>query len=300
MPARDLLLGVLVTFIWAANFVAVRLGLDAGLPPLLLTGLRFLAVAALVPAFPRPCGWGPLLGLGALFGLGQLGFSAVAMAAGLSPGIASLAAQTQAFFTMGLAAIVLRERPATRNVVGAATAGAGIALLAILRGQGATVPLAGLALILAAALSWAGGNLLFRHVGRDARPLAVAVWIAAIAAPPMLCLSWAWEGSPIAILSAVRWPVMAAGVVAFAAVCSTLAATGIWAWLLTRHSVGLVAPLSLLVPVFGMSLSAVLLGERFGAQDLLASAMVLLGLVISLGLVSGRKTSTRPRFVRNS
>ena len=127
-----------------------------------------------------------------------------------------------------------------------------------------------------------------------------AVWIAAIAAPPMLCFSWAWEGSPIALLSAVRWPVMAAGVEAYAAICSTLAATGSWAWLLTRHSVALVAPLSLLVPVFGMSLSAVLLGERFDAQDLYAAAIVLLGLMISLGLVSGRKAPTRPRFVRNS
>ena len=54
MPIRDLLLGVLVTFIWAANFVVVRFGLDAGLPPLLLTALRFLAVAVLIPAVPRP------------------------------------------------------------------------------------------------------------------------------------------------------------------------------------------------------------------------------------------------------
>jgi O-acetylserine/cysteine efflux transporter len=268
MPTRDLLLGVLVTFIWAANFVAVRFGLDAGLPPLLMTGLRFLAVAVFMPAFPRPCGWGPLLGLGALFGLGQLGLSTLSVAAGLSPGIASLAMQTQAFFTIGLATIVLRERPAPRNIVGAAIAGMGITLLGITHGHSATVPLGGLALILAAALCWAGGNLLLRHVGRGTSPLAMAVWIAAPGSLPLLCLSWALEGSPIAILSTVRSPAVAAGVIAYSAIGSTLAATGIWASLLARHSAVLIAPLSLLVPVFGMSLSALLLHEQFDAQGL--------------------------------
>jgi O-acetylserine/cysteine efflux transporter len=168
MPIRDLLLGVLVTFIWAANFVVVRFGLDAGLPPLLLTALRFLAVAVLVPAVPRPCGWRPLLGLGVLCGAGQMGLSTIAVAAG----IASLAMQTQAFFTIGLAAVALRERPATRNVAGAAIAGVGIALLAFSHGQGSMVPVVGLVLVLAGALSWAGGNLLLRHVGRGASPFA--------------------------------------------------------------------------------------------------------------------------------
>jgi O-acetylserine/cysteine efflux transporter len=300
MPIRDLLLGVLVTFIWAANFVVVRFGLDAGLPPLLLTALRFLAVAVLIPAVPRPCGWKPLLGLGVLCGAGQMGLSTIAVAAGLSAGIASLAMQTQAFFTIGLAAVALRERPATRNVAGAAIAGVGIALLAFSRGQGSMVPVVGLVLVLAGALSWAGGNLLLRHVGRGASPFAVAVWIAAIAALPLLCLSWALEGSPITILSAVRWPAMAVGVIAYTAIGSTLVATWIWAWLLARHSASLVAPLSLLVPVFGMSLSAVLLHERFGVVALLSAALVLAGLIVSLGLVSNRRISTRRQLVQRS
>jgi O-acetylserine/cysteine efflux transporter len=295
MPIGDLFLGVLVAFIWAANFVAVRFGLDAGVPPLLLTALRFLAVAVLIPAFPRPCGWRPLLGLGTLLGLGQLGLSTLAVSAGLSPGIASLAMQSQAFFTIGLAAVVLRERPSSRNVIGAAVAGLGIAFLVISRGEGAAmVPLSGLALILAAALCWAAGNLLLRHAARGANPLAIAVWMAAITALPLLVLSWGLEGSPVMILSAVHMPAVAAGVVAYSAVGSTLAATGIWAYLLGRHQAARVAPLSLLVPVFGMSLSAMLLHEQFAPLDLLAAALVLAGLIISLKPVSVRRASLQP------
>ncbi|HEY1857853.1 EamA family transporter [Acidocella sp.] len=283
MPIGDLLLGVLVAFIWAANFVAVRFGLDAGLSPLLLTALRFLVVATLTPFVPRPCGWGPLLALGGLIGLGQFGLSTLAVAAGLSPGIASLAMQMQAFFTIGLAAFVFGEHPSRRNLMGSAVAGLGIALLALGRGVGpGGVPLVGLVLILAAALSWAAGNLLLRRIGRSSHPLAIAIWMAAVAALPLLVSSWGLEGSPIRALAALKMPAIAAAAIAYSAIGSTLAATGIWAWLLSRHPAGRVAPLSLLVSIFGMSLSAVLLDERFGPRDLLAALLVLAGLGCSL------------------
>ena len=70
--------------------------------------------------------------------------------------------------------------------------------------------------------------------------------------------------------------------VLYSAVGSTLAATAVWAWLLSRHPAGRVAPLSLLVPVFGMSLSALLLGERFGPRDGAAALLVMAGLAVPL------------------
>lgn len=163
-------------------------------------------------------------------------------------------------------------------------AGSGIALLALGRGGGtaAAVPPLGLALILAAAASWAAGNLLLRRAGRGAHPLAVATWMAAVATLPLLALSWWLEGAPPAVLAGVRSPGTAAGVVAYSAVGSTLVATAVWAWLLARHPAGRVAPLSLLVPVFGMSLSALLLGERFGLRDAAAALLVLAGLAVPL------------------
>jgi O-acetylserine/cysteine efflux transporter len=283
MPISHLLLGALVALVWAGNFVAVRLGLDAGLPPVLMTALRFAAVGALAPFVPRPCGWPVLLGLGATLGLGQLGLSTLAVAAGLSPGVASLAMQTQAFFTMGLAALLLGERPGGHDIAGAGVAATGVALLALGEDVGtAAVPPLGLALVLAAAASWAAGNVLLRRAGKGAHPLAVAVWMAAVSAPCLLALSWSLEGAPFPVLAALRSPGAAAGVVAYSAAGSTLLATAVWAWLLSRHRAGRVAPLSLLVPVFGMSLSALLLGERFGLREGAAALLVLAGLAVPL------------------
>lgn len=283
MPISHFLLGVLVALLWAANFIAVRLGLDAGLPPMLLTALRFIAVATVAPFVLRPLEWRPLLGLGAALGLGQLGLSTLAVAAGLSPGIASLGLQTQAFFTMGLGVLLLRERPKLSSVLGALVAGVGIILLAMNRDTSVhSTPLLGIVLILSAALSWAIGNLLLRRFGQGAPPVAVAAWMAAVAALPLLGVSWTIEGSPLFLLSSLELPGVALGVVAYSAICSTLVATTAWAWLLSHHPAGRVAPLSLLVPVFGMSLSALLLGEHFASNDIIAATLILVGLIGSL------------------
>ena len=52
MPLRDLLLGLLVIVIWSLNIIVIKVGV-AELPPLLMTTLRFILVAALlVPFYP--------------------------------------------------------------------------------------------------------------------------------------------------------------------------------------------------------------------------------------------------------
>jgi O-acetylserine/cysteine efflux transporter len=54
-----------------------------------------------------------------------------------------------------------------------------------------------------------------------------------------------------------------------------------WAWLLSRHPAATIAPLSLLVPVFGMGASAIVLGETLPAWKLIAAALVLAGLALN-------------------
>ncbi|HBN61826.1 MAG TPA: EamA family transporter, partial [Halomonas sp.] len=52
MPLRDFLLGLLVIVIWSLNIIVIKVGV-AELPPLLMTTLRFILVAALlVPFYP--------------------------------------------------------------------------------------------------------------------------------------------------------------------------------------------------------------------------------------------------------
>jgi O-acetylserine/cysteine efflux transporter len=54
-----------------------------------------------------------------------------------------------------------------------------------------------------------------------------------------------------------------------------------WGWLLARYPTATVAPLSLLVPVFGMGASAILLGEPLTSWKLTAAVLVLGGLALN-------------------
>ena len=66
---------------------------------------------------------------------------------------------------------------------------------------------------------------------------------------------------------------------------------GVWGWLLPRHPAATIAPMALLVPVFGMGASAFYLGEALQDWKLLAAALVMGGLALSL---------LWPRFARRA
>jgi O-acetylserine/cysteine efflux transporter len=54
--------------------------------------------------------WRKLAAYGLLIGAGQFGLMFIAMAGHITPGLASLVIQVQAFFTIGLAAYLTGER----------------------------------------------------------------------------------------------------------------------------------------------------------------------------------------------
>lgn len=280
LPPRHLLLALAVVAVWGTNFVVIKVAL-AQLPPLLFAVLRF-SFALLPAAFfiRRPAvPWRLLAAYGVLIGAGQFGLLYVAMGQWISPGLASLVVQTQVFFTIGLAIAIERERVQPFQWCALLLAIAGLAVIAV-HTDAATTPL-GLALVLGAALSWAGGNLVARHSGR-VDMLGYVVWSSLFALPPLLALSLWLEGpARIAAGLAQAGPSVWAAVL-WQSVGNTLFGYAAWGWLLARHAAATVAPMALLVPVFGMSASALLLGEPLPAWKLLAAALVLGGLALNL------------------
>jgi len=280
LSLRHALLALLVVAIWGTNFVVIKSAL-ATLPPLLFAALRFTLAflpAALFVARPRV----PLRTLGAygtLIGAGQFGLMFIAMRNDITPGLASLVIQTQVFFTIGLAMVFGRERLQRVQVVALALAAAGLAVIAW-HTDAATTPL-GLALVLAAALCWAGGNTVAQRAGK-VPILGFMVWSSLFAVPPLLVLSLLLEG-PSAMaqgLSRSHWGTWAA--VLWQSLGNTLFGYGAWAWLMARYPAAAVSPLALLVPMFGMAASALLLAEGLPAWKLGAAALVIGGLALNL------------------
>ncbi|HSV71744.1 MAG TPA: EamA family transporter [Methylibium sp.] len=284
MPVSHLLLAVAVVAVWGSNFVVIKWGL-AELPPFLFATLRFgLSAFPLLLFVRRPAvPWRTLAAFGVLLGAGQFGLLFLAMRADITPGLASLVIQVQVFFTIALAMVLGDERPRPLQYLALVVALAGMAVIAghaQARGPGVQTTAFGLALVLAAALAWAGANLVAKSAGR-VDVLGFMVWSSAFAAPALAAISLLVEG-PAAIAAGLRGasaPAWAA--VAWQAVGNTLFGYGAWNWLLARHPAATVAPTALLVPVFGMAASAVALGEAMPGWKLGATALVIGGLALN-------------------
>ena len=289
---RSALLALCVVAVWGTNFVVIKLALGA-LPPLLFAALRFAAVV--VPAMAlvrRPdVAWRDLAAYGLLIGVGQFGLLFIAIDGLIAPGLASLLLQVQIVFTLGLVMRGSGERLLPVQFGALALAGAGVVVIAA--NTGGSTSLAGLGLCLLAAFSWALGNIVQRRAARNGlrgvEILAFVVWSSAFAVPPLVVLALVFEG-PARIEEALYAASLATwAAVAWQAIGNTMFGYGVWGWLLARHDASIVAPLSLLVPVFGMGTSALVLGESLPAWKLLAGALILGGLALNLAA---------PRFKR--
>lgn len=280
LPLRHAALALLVTAVWGTNFVVIHVGL-AHLPPLLFAALRFscsLFPAVLFLERP-PVPWRNLAAYGILVGAGQFGLLYLAMNGHITPGLASLVVQTQVFFTIALAALLSRERVRPFQIVALAVTLAGLAVI-LAHTDAATTPL-GLALVLAAAACWAGSNIVVR-ASPGADMLAYVVWASLFALPPLFALSLAFDGPSaigggLAAADAATW-----GAVAWQAIGNTLFGYAAWGWLLGRYPVATVAPMALMVPVFGMGASSLFLGEPLAPSKLAAAGLVMAGLALNL------------------
>lgn len=120
MPIRDILLAILVVALWGFNFVVIKVGV-AEIPPLLLTGLRYLfAAIPLIFFIRRPAtSWSNIVGYGLSLGVLMFGLLFVGMKLGVNASMSSIIPQLQVFFTMGFAALLLGEKPKTWQIFGA-------------------------------------------------------------------------------------------------------------------------------------------------------------------------------------
>ncbi|QDZ12065.1 EamA family transporter [Devosia ginsengisoli] len=280
MPLRHVLLALLVVVIWGFNFVIIKLSVEA-LPPILAAGLRFVAAALPAVFFIRPprTQWYYVVGFGLAFGFALYGFLNLAIAWGMSAGLSSLVLQTQAFFTMALAFLLLGERPSRFQVIGALIAFAGIGVIALERL--AATALLPLGMVLLAALSWGMANVLTKKAGR-VNALAFTVWGSLAAPVPLIGLSLLVEGQQAVLDALAGFSWSDAGLIAFLAYPATLLGGGIWSWLLGRHPASVVAPFTLLVPITGLLSGYLVLGETITWIEIGGAVLVIAGLVVTV------------------
>jgi O-acetylserine/cysteine efflux transporter len=269
-----------VVALWGLNFTAIKVALT-DIPPLMLCALRFF-LASIPGVFfvKRPAlPYRDIVSYGLVFFALQYGLLFCGMHFGVTAGLASLMMQTHVFFTMVLARAILDERPSRLQVAGALVSFSGIGYLACHLGGDVTG--LGLTLIVAGAAAWGIGNVMARRQG-DVDAIALVVWSALFAWPPLVVLSFVLE-RPHFILRAGHSlsssTTLAVLYIAYPVTVGTFAA---WSKLLHLYRAAIVAPFTLLVPIVGVTISAILLQEQVQAWKVAAGGLVIAGLCLNV------------------
>ncbi|QBF28481.1 hypothetical protein EXN22_23335 [Pseudomonas tructae] len=280
MKTRHLLLAIFITAIWGVNFSVIKLGLTS-VDPLILAGIRFTlcALPAILFIAKPDVPWRYLIGYGLVFGIGLWGVVNLGIQSGLSAGIASLVLQFSAFFTLLLGAWLFKEALTRYQLAGMGIALGG--LLSILSIVDGTVTLLGLALVLLGALAWSVANVIIKKA-RTTQVFAFLVWSSAFSPIPLFALDYAVNGAAGYSALVHQLDYRAVLSILFQVYPNTLFGYWVWNSLLKRYPVSTVAPLSLLVPVFGLLGSLLIFNESLSPNKILAVVLIVSGLAVGL------------------
>jgi len=283
----DIFIAVLVAVIWGFGFIASRLALNE-FSPELMTALRF-SIAALPCLFLRKpaVSWPVLIAISSTLFLGQFLAQAFAIAHGVPVGLSSVIVQSQALFTIALAAVIFREIPTLMQGVGIAIATVGLLMICGTVGYDFSVD--AFATIMISPICFAAGNLLLRQAN-GAPMYDLFAWLCLTAAVPLIALTLIVNGP------APTWHELAhASLTAFVCMLflggvTTSIAYWLWGRLLRDYPAAQVVPFALLVPFVGSAASSVVFGETFGPLRLAGMITVIGGIAVML-------LSKRPQVV---
>ena len=275
MSLVDLAATLLVVVIWAFNFVAGKIGLSE-FPPLLMLGLRFVVAGLLLAPFLRlPLRRWPLVVLIGVV-LGGLHFGLVFSGLqGVHAGPAAIAGQLTVPFSAVLAWMVYGERMGWLQLAGMLIAFVGVYVLA---GDPTQRPDPFyFLLVVLGAFAWAVANILIKKLGRIS-PFVLNAWVAAIGAPILFAASALIEEGQLQAIAGAGW--RGWGTVLFMAVGASITAYGLWYYLIGKHQLNRIVPLTLLAPVLSVVLAVWILGEPITPRVVAGALITILGVAM--------------------
>ena len=291
MKRRDLILALLVVIVWGANFTVIKLGL-AGLPPMLLVALRYTFAA--VPAIffvKRPdIGWKYIIAYGMAVGVGQFSCLFYAMNIGMPAGTSSVILQSQVFFTLIFAAVLLKEHLRIFHALGVIISAIGLFFISgnIGSGQMSSLPLGALFLTLLAAAFWGISNIIVRFASKQAASqgktidmFGLVVWSSLVPPLPLFIFALILDSPETLLNILLGLSGQSIFAILYLSFLATLFGFGLWSFLLSKYPAGKVAPLSLLVPITGLITARAVLGEQLMPIQWLGCGIIILGLITS-------------------
>ncbi|HVI25329.1 MAG TPA: EamA family transporter [Xanthomonadaceae bacterium] len=276
---KALILLGLLSLVWSYNWVVMKQVLHWSGPFAFaawrgaLGTLVLFALLAWRRVSLRPPPLAPVL----LIGLAQtLCFQALAQWALVRGGAGhtALLVYTMPFWVVGVAWLVLRERPTRAQCVSVALAFAGLLLvLEPWRGLGAPDSVL---LATGAGLCWAIGTVLSKRLflRGEASVLSLTAWQMLAGSIGLVVLALAVDEKPI------TWNAPFVGALAYNAVLASGLAWLIWAWVVEQLPTSVAGLSSLVIPVLGVLFAWAVLGEAPSAAEWAGIALVAAALAV--------------------
>lgn len=271
---RDIAVAVVMNLLWALNIIAVKMAVDT-IAPMTAGLIRQAIVLAVCASWLRivPGRMRELLALGVL--TGGLYFIVVNLSLAVATNVSALAiaGQLGVPFSMLLAVIVYKERIHRYRIAGVTLSLLGVAILVFDPRVANEIP--GIMLTAVASMIWACSSLIQRRL-TGVPVLTIYAWIGLLGTLTLGLAAVVTE--PKAVAAIPQIPLKSIGWVAFSAIGSTVIGHGSMSWLLQRHPISAVTPLTLASPVL-----SVIAASLFFATPL-TPLMVLGGIVALTGV----------------
>ncbi|HET6293735.1 MAG TPA: EamA family transporter [Kribbella sp.] len=275
-----------VYVVWGSTYLAIRVVVDAEIPPMLGMSARFLVAAVLLAGFlALRSGAGRLRVTGrellgsAVVGLLLLAFGngAVAIAEQTVPsGLAALLIAAVPLWLM-LLRVGSGERPRALTWLGVLIGFAGAALLALSGGDTSAKPLSVLILVFGT-ISWAVGSRFSPRLGLPKDPLVATLYEMAIGGAAMVLIG-VLRGEPgrlhLGEVEAKGWIALA-----YLVVFGSLLAYSAYSYLLANAPISLIGTYAYVNPVVAVFLGWLILDEHVTPKILLGGAVVVLGVAL--------------------
>ena len=286
-----------VYLIWGSTYLGIRFALEGGFPPFLLGGIRFSIAGALMYAFlrwrgmpaPTRAQWRNAMVLGVLLML--LGNGMVNLAEqSVGSGMAAVAVASAPLW-MGIFAAMRGEHPARIEWIGLGIGFLGVVWLNA--DSSLSASRIGMVALLVATLAWSFGSIWSR--GRDLAPPFMN------AAAQMLCGGIAMLATGLLLgerMHTLPTP-HALGAFVYLIVFGSWFGFSAYIWLLHHVRPALASSYAYINPAIAVALGAWLAGERFGAHELLAMGVILLG-VVAITLAKARRPAPRPKIIETA
>tara|TARA_R110000824_G_scaffold390760_14_gene587905 strand:+ start:30897 stop:31763 length:867 start_codon:yes stop_codon:yes gene_type:complete len=275
MTSQHLALMMFINLIWGFALVAAKVGLGH-FPPMLFTGFRFLLIILVLFPFLKLHQQNMRRVLIIAVCAGPLGFGFFFAGLALSnPSVVAVVSQLGVPFATILSVIFLKEQVRWKRWLGISLSFLGVMVISF----DPTVFqfLTGVIFVVLSALVGSVGTIFQRQI-RNVGVFEMQAWIAVVAAPVMIGLSFVFESGHVEIIrtaSLMQW----GGIFYTAFASSLIGHAGIF-YLLQRYEVTQTAPLTLLSPIFTVIFSVVLLGDVLTTRMLIGAMIALTGILI--------------------